>query len=149
MSTAMRLDELLVGYAETGEFADALVSGLSLDSRAIARGDAFVALQGTREHGIAFAPAALTHGATIVLAETAPNVSATSVTGNLLWVDGLREKLGAIAARFYAEPSRKLRISGVTGIDLAVGSSSSAFPRPPTVDVAVLVDWITEAVPSA
>ncbi|MEP6882916.1 MAG: UDP-N-acetylmuramoyl-L-alanyl-D-glutamate--2,6-diaminopimelate ligase [Dokdonella sp.] len=111
----MRLHDLLAGYADTGEFADAVVCGLSLDSRAIARGDAFVALQGTREHGIAFAPAALTHGATIVLAETAPDATDVAIAGDVLWVEGLREKLGAIAARFYADPSQKLRISGVTG----------------------------------
>ena len=115
MSTAMRLDELLAGFAHAGKFADIVVRGLSLDSRSITRGDAFVALQGTREHGIAFAPSALTHGAAIVLAETAPDATTAAIAGDVLWVDELRGKLGAIAARFYAYPSLNLRISGVTG----------------------------------
>ncbi len=115
MSAAMRLDDLLSGFADSGKFADTVVCGLSMDSRSIASGDAFVALQGSREHGVAFAPAALASGAAIVLAETAPEASAATVGGDVLWVEGLREKLGTIAARFYADPSRNLRISGVTG----------------------------------
>ncbi len=115
MSTAMRLDDLLAGYADSGEFADVVVRGLSLDSRAVAEGDAFVALQGSREHGIGFAASALAHGARIVLAESTPVARQAGIAGDVLWIDGLREKLGAIAARFFGDPSRRLRVTGVTG----------------------------------
>ncbi len=115
MSTAMRLDDLLAGYADVGAFADVVVRGLSLDSRAVADGDAFVALQGSREHGIGFAASALARGARIVLAESAPVAGQAGVADNVLWIDGLRDKLGAIAARFFGDPSRRLRVIGVTG----------------------------------
>ena len=115
MSTAMRLDDLLAGYADVGLFANVAVRGLNLDSRAIAEGDAFVALQGSREHGIGFAAAAHARGARIVLAESTPAAMQSAIAGDVLWIDGLREKLGAIAARFFGDPSRRLRVTGVTG----------------------------------
>ncbi|HQW76360.1 MAG: UDP-N-acetylmuramoyl-L-alanyl-D-glutamate--2,6-diaminopimelate ligase [Dokdonella sp.] len=115
MSTAMRLDDLLAGHADSGGFADVIVRGLSLDSRAVTSGDAFVALQGSREHGIGFAASAFARGARIVLAETAPAAAQSAIAGDVLWIDGLREKLGAIAARFFGDPSRHLRVTGVTG----------------------------------
>ncbi|HEY8328935.1 MAG TPA: UDP-N-acetylmuramoyl-L-alanyl-D-glutamate--2,6-diaminopimelate ligase, partial [Rhodanobacter sp.] len=59
MSTG-HLDQLLLGIAdapiaaapETGRI---VVSGLSLDSRRVQRGDAFFALRGGQAHGITFA----------------------------------------------------------------------------------------------
>lgn len=115
MSTAMRLDDLLAGYADAGKFADVIVRGLSLDSRTVVEGDAFVALQGSREHGIGFVPSALARGARIVLAESSPAAMQAGDAGDVLWIDGLRDKLGAIAARFFGDPSRRLHVTGVTG----------------------------------
>ncbi len=115
MSTAMRLDDLLAGYADAGMFADVIVRGLSLDSRLVAEGDAFVALQGSHQHGIGFAASARARGARIILAESIPIAVQTDIIGDVLWIDGLRDKLGAIAARFFGDPSRRLRVTGVTG----------------------------------
>ncbi len=115
MSTDMRLEDLLAGYANVGKFADIMVRGLSLDSRTVVEGDAFVALQGSREHGIGFAASALARGARIVLAESAPTTTHADIAGDVFWIDGLRDKLGAIAARFFGDPSRRLRVTGVTG----------------------------------
>lgn len=115
MNTAMRLGDLLAGHADVGAFSELVVRGLNLDSRNLDDGEAFVALQGSREHGIAFAASARARGASIVLAEAAPGFSSDGIDGDVLQVDGLREKLGLIAARFYGDPSRQLRVTGVTG----------------------------------
>ena len=104
MSTAMRLDDLLAGHADCAGFADVIVRGLSLDSRAVVEGDAFVALQGSREHGLGFAASALARGARIVLAETAPAAAQFAVAGDVLWIDGLREK--RLATLFTGAESR-------------------------------------------
>src|SRR5690606_31714255 len=109
------LDQLLAGHAEPGRLADVGVTGLSLDSRAIAVGDAFVALRGMREHGIDHAQQALAAGASAVLAEADAQYTNPRMAGPVVWVDDLRTKLGAIAARFYGDASRNLRVSGVTG----------------------------------
>jgi UDP-N-acetylmuramoyl-L-alanyl-D-glutamate--2,6-diaminopimelate ligase len=121
--SAMRLDELLAGVA-TPVRGDLRVSGLTLDSRAVRPGDAFVALAGLQHHGIEFAPAARRAGAVAVIAEAtcahgrAPSGSAprSGAAGDgSIWIDHLRGHLGAIAARFYGDPSAALTVVGVTG----------------------------------
>ncbi len=63
MSTG-HLDQLLLGIADaqmaaTPAAAHMIVSGLSLDSRKVRRGDAFFALRGSQGHGIEFAATAV------------------------------------------------------------------------------------------
>jgi UDP-N-acetylmuramoyl-L-alanyl-D-glutamate--2,6-diaminopimelate ligase len=131
----MKLAELLAGHsghADMGAAGDIVVRGLSLDSRDIRAGDAFVALKGAKHHGITFAPTALARGAAAILAEkpeTAAPAPASLETGignresgigearqaPLIWIDRLREKVGAIAARFFGDPSQALTVIGVTG----------------------------------
>ena len=107
-----RLSELLKGIATIDPSRDISVSGLSLDSRSIHSGDAFVALRGGSTHGITFAPSALARGASIVLAEAPPPAAFQS---DAIWIDGLRANLGEIAARFFGRPSAALTMIGVTG----------------------------------
>ena len=57
----------VAGGAASGP--DATVTGVAIDSRAIAPGDLFVALPGERTHGARFAEAALAAGAAAVLLE--------------------------------------------------------------------------------
>jgi UDP-N-acetylmuramoyl-L-alanyl-D-glutamate--2,6-diaminopimelate ligase len=109
-----RLDQLLKGIAETPGVGDIVVSGLTLDSRQVRPGDAFFALRGTREHGIAFARGAVERGACVVLAE-APVALVESLDVPVLWVDGLHGKVSEIASRFFGRPSDSLRVIGVTG----------------------------------
>jgi len=114
----MSLRELLGGFGDAGGSGDILVGGLALDSRKVRPGDAFVALDGSLARGIEFAPAAQAAGAIVILAEKpggdAP-APAVSVSVPVIAVDDLRERLGAIAARFFGEPSRDLDVIGVTG----------------------------------
>lgn len=109
-----RLDQLLKGIAETPGVGDIVVSGLTLDSRQVRPGDAFFALRGTREHGIAFARGAVERGARVVLAE-APAADVEGLDVPVLWVDGLHGKVSEIASRFFGRPSESLRVIGVTG----------------------------------
>ena len=65
-----RLADLLRGIAAPTTARDIVVSGLSLDSRRVHAGDAFIALRGSTTHGISFAPAALASGDSVIHAET-------------------------------------------------------------------------------
>jgi UDP-N-acetylmuramoyl-L-alanyl-D-glutamate--2,6-diaminopimelate ligase len=109
-----RLDQLLKGIADTPGLGDIVVSGLTLDSRQVRPGDAFFALRGTREHGIAFARGAVERGARVVLAE-APATPVEGIDAPVLWVDGLHSNVGEIASRFFGRPSESMRVIGVTG----------------------------------
>ena len=131
---SMNLAALVAGHVPAdprqGAWGDIVVHGLAIDSREVRAGDAFVALEGTREHGITFAPMALARGAVAILAER-PEVAAASAPavlhhdielrkrepagGPTVWIDGLREKLGSIASRFFDDPSAAMTLIGVTG----------------------------------
>ncbi|MBN8728191.1 MAG: UDP-N-acetylmuramoyl-L-alanyl-D-glutamate--2,6-diaminopimelate ligase [Xanthomonadales bacterium] len=114
---AMGVSELLHGRADPGAAGGMRLRGLALDSRRIAPGEAFVALAGgAHAHGLAFARDAAANGATLVLAEPARGLAVPAdLSVPVVWVDGLREQLGEIAARFYGDPSRHLHVVGVTG----------------------------------
>jgi len=109
----MPLAELLHGFADASAAGELAVSGLSLDSREIAEGDAFVALRGGKGHGIDFAARAVEQGARVILAE--PPFAAVDAGVPVIAVDKLRDNTGAIAARFFGEPSKSLDLIGVTG----------------------------------
>ena len=113
------LDQLLLGIADTqvAQTAGAsriVVSGLTLDSRRVRRGDAFFALRGLHGHGIEFAASAVQRGAQVVLAE-APAVDTEPLSVPLLWIDDLHSQVGEIAARFYDRPAEAMRVIGITG----------------------------------
>jgi len=118
MSTG-HLDQLLLGIAdaqvaETPGASRIVVSGLTLDSRRVQRGDAFFALRGTQGHGIEFAASAVRRGAQVVLAE-APAVEMEPLNVPLLWIADLHAQVSEIAARFYDRPAESMRVIGITG----------------------------------
>lgn len=103
-------------------YADAVpaigISDLVLDSRAVAPGEAFVALDGSTYRGLDFAAAAVARGAVAVIADAdalGRHASAATLPVPVIGVHRLREVLGAIADAFFGEPSRALSVIGVTG----------------------------------
>ncbi|UDM62835.1 UDP-N-acetylmuramoyl-L-alanyl-D-glutamate--2,6-diaminopimelate ligase [Pseudoalteromonas piscicida] len=89
------------------------VEHLRIDSRAIEPGDCFVALQGHAQNGAKYAASAVAQGAKCVLAETGSELNIAPEQA--IFIDNLADKLAAIAAQFYAYPSKKLKLTGVTG----------------------------------
>lgn len=116
-----RLADLLAGLADGAALdaaRDIVVRGLTLDSRRVREGDVFFALQGGVKHGIEFAPVAIERGAAAVVAEIPAAESPIAKHESRIpeiWVDGLHEQVGEIAARFFDRPSTSLRVIGVTG----------------------------------
>ncbi len=110
----MPLDELLAGIAPAPRVA---VEGLTLDSRAVAAGDAFVALKGGSRHGLDHAYDAAVRGARAILWDPAEGRSPAAPSGEVAYVAvrELRDRLGGIADRFYGAPSSRLTVAGVTG----------------------------------
>ena len=111
----MMLSKLLSGLTEKS-ISDTDIKGLTLDSRKVATGYAFIAISGTHQHGIFFAEQAIKNGAAVILYDPSELTSNTKITAPIfIAIDGLSRKLGAIAARFYDCPSKKLSIIGITG----------------------------------
>lgn len=94
------------------------VSGLQLDSRQVVSGRLFVALPGSRQHGLEHVGQAIANGAVAVVYDpsgwTEP-VPARIDGIALLPIDGLAKKVGDIAARFYGNPSQDMNVIGITG----------------------------------
>jgi len=93
------------------------VSGLSLDSRSSRPGDLFFARSGVSHRGADFIAQAFDNGAVAALVDAA-ELSADDVAAfarPVLRVTGLDAAIGALASRFYGEPSRAMRVIGITG----------------------------------
>ncbi len=88
---------------------------ITADSRAAGPGVVFAAYPGTARDGRDFIPQAISRGAAGVLWEARDYVWDPAWRVANAAVDRLKEKVGAIAAQVYGEPSRALRLIGVTG----------------------------------
>jgi UDP-N-acetylmuramoyl-L-alanyl-D-glutamate--2,6-diaminopimelate ligase len=112
------LSAVLKGFAAVPPQADRPVTGLSLDSRELKPGDVFFATRGLRRHGLEFLPAVeAAHAAAVVWEPPFTGDLPRQTRLPLIAVEELGRKLGFIARRFYGEPSRDLKIVGITGTD--------------------------------
>ena len=94
---------------------DPAISGVTHDSRLVRPGDLYAALPGTRVHGAAFSAAAVAAGAAAILTDPAGRDRAAAARVPVLVVADPRARLGEVACWVYGDPSRRLRLIGVTG----------------------------------
>jgi UDP-N-acetylmuramoyl-L-alanyl-D-glutamate--2,6-diaminopimelate ligase len=92
---------------------DKEITSVTCDSRTVAPGSLFVAVPGTAVDGHRFIGQAVERGASAVLCQTMPEelregVAYVSVADTAL-------ELGRVASLFYGEPSKRLKLVGVTG----------------------------------
>ena len=106
---------LLQGICDSTPEADIPVRGLSADSRNVRAGDLFLACRGTHTRGSLFIRDAVRAGAAAVVVDAELSSDLDRRLAVMIPVAGLRDKLGLIAARFYGEPTKRLRLAGVTG----------------------------------
>ena len=102
-----------------GVSADLQVSDVTLDSRAASPGSLFLACRGKTQHGIRFAPQAVSQGAKAVLYDPAdlrheemPNLGSDIFVAP---VADLGRHVGTIADRFFGAPAQALTIVAITG----------------------------------
>ena len=88
------------------------VHELVFDSRRAQEGSAFIAIKGTANDGHQYISDVIGKGCDIIIAEERQNVP-DNVT--LIVTENTQEALALMAANFYDEPSRKLKLIGVTG----------------------------------
>jgi UDP-N-acetylmuramoyl-L-alanyl-D-glutamate--2,6-diaminopimelate ligase len=92
-----------------------LIRELTLDSRKVRPGDLFLAVPGAQHDGRDHIADAVSRGAVAVAYETVDAKVSEAAGAELIPIKGLAGQLSAIAGRFYGEPSRALRLVGVTG----------------------------------
>ncbi len=111
-----KLSYLLEGTYHLLSNQDCDVTGLSLDSRKISPGDLFFACQGVHLDGRQFMNDAISKGARVILCEDDSSSSLVFSENTLIVpIKNLNHSIGKIAANFYDNPAKLLRIVGVTG----------------------------------
>ena len=104
----MDIKILLSSITETTETFD--ISGLSLNSKTLNKGDLFVALKGEKNHGIEFINSAIENGCVGVLIE-GKNIDCSVPT---IRIDNLKSHLSKLAANFYSK-AKNVDLIAVTG----------------------------------
>ncbi len=110
----MKLSELLKNIKPTAIVGDCEteITGVEIDSRKVETGCLFVAMKGTQVDGHRFIPKAIEQGAAAVLCEDLPEDTTGAV---FVQVPSTEDAVGPVATLFYGDPSRKLKLVGVTG----------------------------------
>ncbi|HIW98163.1 MAG TPA: UDP-N-acetylmuramoyl-L-alanyl-D-glutamate--2,6-diaminopimelate ligase [Candidatus Tidjanibacter gallistercoris] len=111
----MKFTELLSGTEtlRTAGAADADIASLGFDSRSAGPGQLFFAVRGSASDGHDYIDDAVGRGAAAVICEHLPERLLPG-TAYAVVADSAAA-LGTLASRFYGEPSRSLRLVGVTG----------------------------------
>ncbi|MFV2093633.1 MAG: UDP-N-acetylmuramoyl-L-alanyl-D-glutamate--2,6-diaminopimelate ligase, partial [Hyphomicrobiales bacterium] len=115
MNTTKTLGRILADLLPDAGLQGVAITDLKIDSRQCGSGDLFFAYPGDAADGRDHITEAVERGASVVVYEAADADIADCATVPLIAVDGLREKVGIIADRFFDNPGRDLFIIGITG----------------------------------
>ncbi|NDL61293.1 UDP-N-acetylmuramoyl-L-alanyl-D-glutamate--2,6-diaminopimelate ligase [Acerihabitans arboris] len=115
--TDLNLRELLAPWVP--QAPERALREMTLDSRAAAAGDLFVAVVGHKADGRAYISQAIAQGVAAVVAEAEGEAADGELREQhgvpVIYLARLNERLSALAGRFYGQPSQALRLVGVTG----------------------------------
>ncbi len=89
------------------------INKIEFDSRKVVLNDVFVAIRGAVSDGHAFIEAAVNQGAITIICEEFPEKIINGVT--YLKLNDANEALAFLSANYYENPSKKIRLVGVTG----------------------------------
>lgn len=92
---------------------DIQIDSIIFDSRKVQANSLFVAISGTQVDGHNFIEKAIELGASAILCEKLPENINKNIT--YIQVENSARAMGFIAANFYDNPSKKLKLVGVTG----------------------------------
>jgi len=128
------LAALLRGLGAQPPMPDVTVAGLTLDSRRVLPGDAFLALAGSRGHGLDHAGAALRAGAAVVIHDSGRALPA-DLDGRHVRVPGLDDQVALLARRMWDDPAAGLDLIAITGTN---GKTSLAWLLAQALDGAMI-----------
>lgn len=118
---AMKLSELIQGISDASVRGDpdTEIRGLAYHTRDVSDGTLFFCVPGLTVDGHEFAAAAVGGGAAALVCERDTGLATTQVI-----VPSVRRAMALAAGRWYGEPSRRLRMVGVTGTN---GKTTTAY----------------------
>ena len=93
------------------------IVGIEKNSKEIKKGYMFIAIKGFSVDGHQFVESAIENGAVAVMLEEGCDLKALKIPDDVtvLMVKDTREALAICSANFYGNPSRKMKLIGVTG----------------------------------
>ena len=110
-----QLKELLFGVQieATQGRTDVSIQAIAFDSRQVQQGDLFVAIVGDAVDGHAYIQMAVDKGAIAVVGEEKPQ----DFANDIVWIEtrNSRAALAILASNYYDQPSKDLKLIGVTG----------------------------------
>ena len=124
----MKLSQLLEGVNTKEKIGDMNIdiSNIHSDSRKIKENALFVAIDGFTSNGIDYIDSAIKNGAIAVIVE--PNVDVEELHAQydipIISVDNTRKTLAIISSNLYGNPSKKIKLVGITGTK---GKTTSTF----------------------
>lgn len=89
------------------------INAIDFNSKNIVNNDVFVAIKGSVVDGHNYIHSAIKQGAVAVICEVMPEILIDGIT--YLEVDSSSKALAIMASNYYGEPSKNLRLVGVTG----------------------------------
>lgn len=99
---------------------DRPVESIAYDSRRVQKNGLFVALRGEKSDGHRFIEQAIEKGASVIVAEE----ECQQARATCVQVADTRSALADLAATFYGQPARRLKMAGVTGTN---GKTTTTF----------------------
>ncbi|MCM4151559.1 UDP-N-acetylmuramoyl-L-alanyl-D-glutamate--2,6-diaminopimelate ligase [Arenibacter sp. N53] len=111
----MTLKDILYGVSLTAVSGSTSikVGSICFDSRKVGKNDVFVAIKGVVADGHQFIDKAIASGAKSIVCEELPKKLVNEIT--YVEVDNGNKALAIMASNFYGNPSKNLRLVGVTG----------------------------------
>ena len=110
------LPEALIAHPKDIEF-----SQIAYDSRQVKSGCLFVAIKGEKLDGHRFIPEAIQQGAVAIVTR---KLLTTGISIPQIVVPDTRRTLAVLAHHFYGQPSRKIKVIGITGTN---GKTTTAY----------------------
>ena len=92
---------------------DIAVAGIAIDSRLVQKDFVFVAIKGEKTDGHTYISKAIEFGAKVIVCEEMPLLTIDGVS--YLQVNNTHETVALLSHQFYGEPSKKVKLIGVTG----------------------------------
>lgn len=115
VNKVMKFEEIVqkIGVLSVHGSTQVEVASLGINSREVSKGQCFVAMRGTQIDGHTFIADAAAKGATAIICEQLPDTLSPNVCYAV--VKSTDTAVGQAAAIFYGNPSRMLKLVGVTG----------------------------------
>ena len=102
-----------VGLTTVNGPTDVMVNAVCFDSRKVKKNDVFIAIHGTITDGHQYIEKAIDLGAKAIICEALPDVMTNEIT--YVVVDNGNKALAVMASNYYGNPSKNLKLVGITG----------------------------------